>query len=86
MSFKFKPLFFICFLIFFHLSVSSLVYAKQSIPRSRFQPRRLMAHPSLMSLSTDPSKHKSAAMNESETSMEDSLRNRPPSKSNPSHN
>ncbi|KAI3721946.1 hypothetical protein L2E82_32966 [Cichorium intybus] len=61
---------------------------KITFPTERFQPRRLLkaAASSLTSLSTDPSKLKGAAMNEPQTSVEDSLRKRPPSASNPSHN
>ncbi|GJZ73285.1 hypothetical protein Tco_0637431 [Tanacetum coccineum] len=46
----------------------------------------MMARSHLTSLSTDPSMHKGATMNELQTSVQDSLRKRPPSKSNPSHN
>ncbi|CAH1437994.1 unnamed protein product [Lactuca virosa] len=83
-----KPLFFLFFLIFFHLLVMSFGYERQTFLTERFQPRRLLktAASSLTSLSTDPSKLKGAAMNEPQTSVEDSLRKRPPSASNPSHN
>ncbi|KAL4576877.1 hypothetical protein LXL04_012977 [Taraxacum kok-saghyz] len=61
----------------------------KSFPVERFQPRRLLkkaASSSITSLSIDPSKLKGAAMKEPQTSVEDSLRKRPPSNSNPSHN
>ncbi|KAJ0557762.1 hypothetical protein HanRHA438_Chr00c02g0843511 [Helianthus annuus] len=83
---SFKPVFLIFFLIFFHFSVSSFGHEQPRVLRARFQPRRLMAGSSLTSLSIDPSKLKGAAMNDTQASVEDSLRKRPPSKSNPSHN
>ncbi|KAI3523462.1 hypothetical protein L1887_01616 [Cichorium endivia] len=66
-------------------SVSSFRHGQRNLVKDRAQPRRLLPSSLTTVLSANPS-NLSAAMNESETSMEASLRKRPPSASNPTQN